>query len=692
MLGPQVPFGGADVLARDSLGSASWQGSFHLESVSEEEPSKYSNHKQLLAVSDLLDINILRECRRKFLEYGEGENGDSLKVEKFIEVLSCFMPRHDVESIYKKIDVNDDGYVDWQEFTGFLINSDTMKGAGSYGPSHLPTERAVQPPDRHTHRDMIEHLSFSMKPYPMIVTGCRDGTISIWNAADLSYNGSISHHDKNSLMVSSMVRSISTAQKAAMKMAVGKLSSNSPADGVYITAMTALSSSGHLCVASADCSLSVYDLFTHELSGRLNNTTEIVTAIEAFQILDKRADMPASFIINGDCLGYISVIELGNEFAASSDGGQKKRNQQVLGKVLNRGLHRVKLHDNWVSKLHYLCELGQLLSASLDGKIKFVNIDKMEVTREFKGHNLTGSSVHVGVKSFCWAPEQKYICSVGTDRVILMWDPYTLDIMCKLTGLSSPVLEVGIDEKHQQLMASTQKKSIRTWDSVTYEALEPVEDRTDYLPINEISCSLWIPEMGSMVTASSRLKVYTTQKVTEEMGLVEQDDISCALFNDVFHQVVIISKSGRIKTYLSEDGSLISSFDAQSVSASALNGSSSFDLTAFVKIASFDFPKRRLIIITASNEIQLWNCHNGSNLCVVTPRVPPYIANSTYGVSSGNSMQITSCLHASIDVPIYGADTIGRTVTKKHILLGNFYVGLFSVLICSGQVYKTGWY
>ncbi|CAM9427757.1 unnamed protein product, partial [Ectocarpus fasciculatus] len=476
---------------------------------------------------------ILKEVRAKFLEHGTGETGDSLKVEDFIDILSAYIPRQDVENVYKKIDVNDDGYVDWHEFTGFLINADAMKGTTAYGPMFRPAERACQPHDRHTHRDMIEHLAFAMKPVPMIVTGCKDGSISLWNYHDLTFIGSV---------------------------AVGRLSSSNPVDGVCITAMNTLSTTGHLCVASADCSLSIYDLATQEICGRLNNTTEMITAIQAFQSMDKRMEVPVPYIVCGDSVGYFSVIKIDYEFGASTDGGQKKKNQQIMEKTLNSGLTRIKIHDQWITKLFFLSEVDQIISASMDGKVKFINLEKMAVYKEFNGHNNTGSSVSVGVKSFVWAPAQKYICSVGTDRVILMWDPYTLDIMCKLSGLASPVMGIAVDEKHQQILASTQKKSLRTWDSVTYEALEPLEDRTDYLPSNEISCSLWVPEFGGIITAANKLKLYYIEKNAEESGTVEQDDITCVLFNTVFHQVVVVSNSGKIKVYLSEDGSVVSQF------------------------------------------------------------------------------------------------------------------------------------
>lgn len=668
MLGPQISFAARDEISDSEPKLLPAQS----RTLSGSE-ADVDQDKQFSSYTELLDIKILKEVRAKFLEYGVGESGDALKVEDFIEILSVYMPRQDVENVYKKIDVNDDGFVDWHEFTGFLINADAMKGSSAYGPAYRPAERAVQPVDRHMHRDMVEHLAFAMKPVPLIVTGCRDGSISLWNYNDLTFVGAVAHHDKNSIMVSSMFRSIGTTQKAAMKVAVGHLGSAAPSDGVCLTALSALSQTGHLCVASADCSLAVYDLATQEACGRLNNTGEMLTALAAFQSIDKRLEVPVPYIFVGDCTGYLSVIKIDHEFRLSADGGQKKKNQQIMEKALSANLNRVRLHGDWVTQLLFLPEMEQVISASMDGTVKFINIDKMTVHRKFSGHTTTGASVLVGVKNFAWAPMQKYVCSVGTDRVILMWDPYTLDVMCKLSGLASPVLQLVVDEKHQQILAASQRKSIRCWDSVTYEALDPVEDRTEYAPVNEISCALWVPELGGLITAANRLKLYSVEKSMEESGVVEQDDLACALFNEVFQQVAIVSRSGKVKVYLSEDGSLVSQFNARTAQTDNIHEMGSDQLLgAFVKDAAFDAPKRRLIIITSANEIQFWNCHNGSNLCVVTPRVPPYLQGQMAGLSS-LGICINCFLHESIVFPVTqlaGAGMSSRTVGKKHVMLG----------------------
>jgi WD40 repeat protein len=262
----------------------------------------------------------------------------------------------------------------------------------------------------------------------MYSSGCRDGSISLWHVGDLSYIGNIVHHDKSTLMVSSMVKSMSTYEKAAMKMAVGRLGSSSPETGVMITAMTVLSSSGHLCVASADCSMSVYDLATQEVVARLNNLTDMITSMCAFLLWDRHLEAFVPHIVMGDVTGHIYFLKLNPEFGASSDGGVKKRNQILLEKAFSDNIKRIKFHDSSVTRLSFIIDLGHMISSSMDGKIIFINLDKFSKHRTFGAHRIFGSST-CGVKCFNWAPVQKYVCSAGTDRLILMWDPYTLVLL-----------------------------------------------------------------------------------------------------------------------------------------------------------------------------------------------------------------------------------------------------------------------
>ena len=129
--------------------------------------------RQLTSYADLLDISLLKQIKEKFAELtDEDDANESLTIANFTKVLSAFIPLSEVDKIAKKIDVNDDGHIDWHEFTGFLINTDSEQGSmANSGAVYLPAEKVTQVPDRYMHREMIDHIVYASKPVPMLITG-----------------------------------------------------------------------------------------------------------------------------------------------------------------------------------------------------------------------------------------------------------------------------------------------------------------------------------------------------------------------------------------------------------------------------------------------------------------------------------------------------------------------------------------
>jgi hypothetical protein len=112
-----------------------------------------------------------------------------------------------------------------------------------------------------------------------------------------------------------------------------------------ITAMCPLLSTGMLCVGSADCCLTVYELANQDVCGRITSFDSIPTAIECFALTDEASEGGSSggggekeggraefksFIAIGDSKGWFHLIELHNEFGNSTEVGMKKKNQLLF--------------------------------------------------------------------------------------------------------------------------------------------------------------------------------------------------------------------------------------------------------------------------------------------------------------------------------------------------------------------------
>lgn len=93
-------------------------------------------------------------------------------------------------------------------------------------------------------------------------------------------------------------------------------------------------------------------------------------------------------ILIGDAQGSVTLIRLHNEFGMSADAGvTRKRNITLFEEAMASSI-TINTHFDWVMKLLYVEEVGQLLTCSLDGSICFIDMTKFSsgVTRTFYGH------------------------------------------------------------------------------------------------------------------------------------------------------------------------------------------------------------------------------------------------------------------------------------------------------------------
>lgn len=151
-------------------------------------------------VSDLFDIKIILKFRRRFAKSAIGKN--KLPAVEFKALLSEYIPEKEIDFIYEKIDVNDEGVIKFSDFINTLIAAEDGSSFANNAYANKLVSKLVQEDDNHhIHKDNIDHLCFVLKPRKMIITGGRDGQISIWDAEDLWHIGNIYHRDKNSIFL-----------------------------------------------------------------------------------------------------------------------------------------------------------------------------------------------------------------------------------------------------------------------------------------------------------------------------------------------------------------------------------------------------------------------------------------------------------------------------------------------------------
>ena len=137
-------------------------------------------------------------------------------------------------------------------------------------------------------------------------------------------------------------------------------------------------------------------------------------------------------------------------------------------KVKEEGFEAVKLHTHWgwVTKIKYYEDLNMLLSSSLDG---FIHMHELETLnyRQKRTFNLHQK----GINSFVYSVKHKQVASCGEERHIILWEPYTLQQLAYLNGHNTSVSHLDINEERNHLISLGTDKVVKIWDTRHYECI-----------------------------------------------------------------------------------------------------------------------------------------------------------------------------------------------------------------------------
>ncbi len=260
-----------------------------------------------------------------------------------------------------------------------------------------------------------------------------------------------------------------------------------------------------------------------EMCGRYSGMNHVPTAVECFAAkqnfyFDSESvtqtaaavdrDAPVRFVAVGDSGGNVHLIRLHADFELSTEVGMKKKNQVLFAQSVKESCTKALVHGDWVTQMRYIPEVDSLVTASVDGTIRFVDIGRgMSVSKVFYGHKESS----VGVKCFSWSAFSKYIVSAG-DRTLLFWDPFTLEVMMTIDNFRSPVVSVDVHDKSNKVFAILSNKTAHIWHNITFELLQVVSDPTVYKPTDNLSAMVFAPESNMLFTAGNRITSWKLER------------------------------------------------------------------------------------------------------------------------------------------------------------------------------------
>jgi WD40 repeat protein len=242
-----------------------------------------------------------------------------------------------------------------------------------------------------------------------------------------------------------------------------------------------LPTTSHLLVLSSDKCLTLYDLITNEIAGRINNITPTTpTSISCFtlNLTDKIAcqiirddsipTAPHQCICVGDEMGSLFGFVLQSEFGTVYDMGAAMKNE-VLLKNTYRSKSGLCHHKDCITVITYVMSHNILLSGSMDGTIcaydtttfDIMTHKFMRISRTFNSHKCNNNMGSLSsISSISHIPNTSSIVS-SSQRLVLVWDYISGVIVYKFPAFISTVVGVRvITITHTSILETTHNKII----------------------------------------------------------------------------------------------------------------------------------------------------------------------------------------------------------------------------------------
>lgn len=255
-----------------------------------------------LTIHDRLDLDKLQQIKAIFFADVDRGVEPELDMSQFNHAIRTVlhgtedMTDEDLGVLFMKIDANGSGSVDWEEFTGFLLqldegNRNMTAAAQMVDLKPLPDRGQGSRSDGTTaaqHKSMVEKVINIERPgISAYVTCGRDGTIRFWHKSTFAHLRSISHLDTIKVACETLIKGsrgwdaeggARCTSSAPARRAVSAMKS------AWVKDIQQMPLSNRIAAACLDRTISFYEMLTGEFVCRITGLRSVPTCIECLQV------------------------------------------------------------------------------------------------------------------------------------------------------------------------------------------------------------------------------------------------------------------------------------------------------------------------------------------------------------------------------------------------------------------------
>nr|XP_025042865.1 WD repeat-containing protein 49 isoform X5 [Pelodiscus sinensis] len=448
--------------------------------------------------------------------------------EEFTEQMSAVIrpsTKEEFGELFDKIDVIQDGFIDWDKVTSFMLLDLNEKDER--------TKSLVIPQWKNlrllssTHKDVIQHVTF-LKGSSCYLTVSRNGLLGIWG---------------ENLKLQRTLQITTEAVKLK---------------DLWVTTLVSLPNVNKIAVAFTSKEVCFYDLNSEQglsLQYRLHGLLGTVICMDYWY---NPHDGNEAILTLGDVSGQVQAIAFTAalislfERPASSPEGEEATTVTISWQELASGYHKCcytlkhKLHwKEWVKQVAYSSSLDAFISSTTNN----VNTLVLAWREKIKPHLKTTSfDIAQGINAFDFHSRLNLIATAGINHRVCLWNPYvTSKPAGVLQGHSASVIAVQFIMERKQLF-SFSKDKIWDFNGHCHHKLSVGRDRAvDISQIMVLKRTILVTGWDRKITVFrlSSLTQFFVLPSEWKGGVEHQDDILCAAFSPP-HTLVTGSCDGEI--------------------------------------------------------------------------------------------------------------------------------------------------
>lgn len=491
------------------------------------------------------------------------------------------LSQFDYENYFKRIDVNCDGIITWNELVTYLMNDIKSLGLKSQNDSVQYIRKLSQPPKLKSqcHRELVQQITIGNRINEYITVS--SDSIRFWNITDLSFSRSLLEpglFSRALVLENFLVLAVTTTNRRLLFFDLETLTQ-------FPVEIGASPSAKQIRSMTQTDAKDALKAMKSPMMPLYNVPTVLIMADDLLN------DTKYEHFWIGDDQGGIELYKL------TAPARRKGLDYKI------ERISRNSMHKAGITQITHIPIFDCYASSSLDHTVKFWTFNKQ--TKKFSISRIfTDRSSIFG---FHFTSKQKSLTTCSVSRDAFVWSISPPTKLFKLGGHYNQLSHIcgfSTTTGKDYIVTMTVKKEFRIWDASSYTMIREWIDPVMLRPENHYSSMIVDEKRHTLLTAANFLV-----KWAEDVSAFNESHepmthghtiVGCVYMKE-FNEIVTIDCLSTIKVWNIEFGQNTSSH------IEPWSNDSSDICTVTI-----DSTGRRLITSSFKNEVLVWNYNSGS--------------------------------------------------------------------------------